>query len=291
MASPALEVDPPRHLLSAVENAYAAVRMVSGEEAESEQLATSTLVAATALRHAREAVIGFAEAAALLTVGNGLSVGDRDSRAAAIVAWTEAAAAARAAGEDWWEVCALANLTEWALREGDRETAVRHCDELSRIEGGRPNVIMNIDLLRAEIAWIDGNVDHARAQVTSVLEHQLQGTLFALHENGLLLAARIVDGDGRPDDAALLITSAIKRETDFGLGLPASWNEPGNAFAARLADELGHDRFTAAESRGRQLSLDETIAHAIELLKADAAAFRQTGRRLTSTGRIVTIGT
>ena len=39
---------------------------------------------------------------------------------------------------------------------------------------------MNIDLLRAEIAWIDGNVDHARAQVTSVLEHQLQGTLFAL---------------------------------------------------------------------------------------------------------------
>ena len=91
-----------------------------------------------------------------------------------------------------------------------------------------------------------------------------------MHENGLLLAARIVDGDGRPDDAALLITAAIAREADFGLALPASWNEPGNAFAARLADELGPDRFAAAESRGRQLSLDETIAHAIALLKGEA---------------------
>jgi predicted ATPase/class 3 adenylate cyclase len=265
----ALELGPPRHLLSAVENAYAAVRMVSGEEAESEQLATSMQLAATALRHAHESGDGRAEAAALLTVGNGLSVGDRDARAAAIAAWTEAAAAAHAAGEDWWEVCALANLTEWALRAGDREKAVRHCDELLRIEGGRPNVMMNIDLLRAEIAWIDGNVDDARARVTNMLEQQLQGTLFALHENGLLLAARIIDGDGRPEDAALVITAAIVRETDFGLALPASWNEPARAFTAGLANDLGRDRFTAAESRGRHLSLDETIAYAIDVLKSD----------------------
>ena len=50
----ALELGPPRHLLSPVENAYAAVRMVSGEEAESAELAASTQLAATALRHARE---------------------------------------------------------------------------------------------------------------------------------------------------------------------------------------------------------------------------------------------
>ncbi len=150
---------------------------------------------------------------------------------------------------------------------GDREKAVRHCDDLSRIEGGRPNVLMNIDLLRAEIAWIDGNVHDARARVTNMLEQQLQGTLFALHENGLLLAARIIDGDGRPEDAALVITAAIVRETEFGLTLPASWNEPANAFAARLANDLGPDRFIAAESRGRHLSLDETIAYAIAHLK------------------------
>ena len=225
----------------------------------------STQLATSALRHARESGDGRAEAAALITLGNGLSNGDRDSRAAGIAAWTEGAVTAHAAGEDWWEVCALANLTEWALRDGDREEAIRLCDELLRIEGGRPNVIMNIDLLRAEIAWVDGDIEHARARVRTCSEQQ-RGTLFALHENGLLLAARIVDGDGRPDGAALLIAAAIAREADFGLALPASWNAPATAFAARLANDLGPDRFAAAESRGRQLSMDETIACAIELL-------------------------
>jgi hypothetical protein len=240
--------------------------MVSGEEAPSAELAASTQLAAAALRHAREIGDRRAESAALITLGNGLSTGSADARATGIAAWTDAASAARAVREDWWEACALANLAEWALRVGDREEAVRLCDELARLEGGRPNVIINIDLLRAEIAWIDGDVDSAREQVLRVLEQQQQGSLFSLHENGLLLAARIVAGKGRLEDAALLIAAATARAADFGLALPAAWNEPGIALAARLADDLGPDRFAAADVRGGQLSLDESIAHAIDLL-------------------------
>ena len=262
----ALELGPPRHLLSPVENAYAAVLMVSGEQAASAELAASTRLAAAALRHAREIRDRRAESAALITLGNGLSSGGPAARTAGFAAWTDGASAARAAGEDWWEACALANLAEWALRLGDRKEAVRLCDELSRLEGGRPSVIMNTDLLRAEIAWIDGDVGHARTQVLRVLDEQLQGTLFALHENGLLLATRIVAGDGRPEDAALLLAAATARAADFGLALPAAWNEPSTALAARLASELGPDRFAAAEARGRQLSLDEAISNAIDLL-------------------------
>ena len=204
----------------------------------------------------------------MITLGNGLSTGDANAREAGSTAWTAGAAAARAAGEDWWEACALANLAEWALRRDDREEAVRLCDELSRLEGGRPNVIMNTDLLRAEIAWIDGDVGHARTKVLRVLVEQRQGTVFALHENGLLLATRIVAGDGRAEDAALLLAAAMAREADFGLALPPAWNEPSSALAARLASELGPERFAAAEARGRQLSLDETISYAIDLLSA-----------------------
>ncbi len=69
----ALELGPPRHLLSPVENAYAAVLMVSGEEAESAELAASTQLASAALRHAREIGDVRAEFAALITLGNGLS--------------------------------------------------------------------------------------------------------------------------------------------------------------------------------------------------------------------------
>ena len=262
----ALELGPPRHLLSPVENAYAAVLMVSGEEAESAELAASTQLASAALRHAREIGDVRAEFAALITLGNGLLAGGPDAQAAAIAAWTDGASAARAAREDWWEVCALANLTERALELGDRDEAVRLCDEVSRIEAGRPNVIMNLDLLRAEIAWIDGHTDHAREQVRRVLELQQRGALFALHENGLFLAARIVAGHGRLEDAALLITAAMAREGDFGLALPAAWNEPNTALAARLANDLGSDRFAAIEAHGRQLSLDETMAYAIDVL-------------------------
>src|SRR4029077_13712403 len=105
----------------------------------------------------------------------------------------------------------------------------------------------------------------ARDQVRRVLELERRGTLFALHENGLLLAARIVAGQGCLEDAALLITAAMAREADFGLALPAAWNEPATALAAQLANDLGSDRFAEVEPRGRQLSLDETMAHAIEV--------------------------
>ncbi|MDP9257970.1 MAG: adenylate/guanylate cyclase domain-containing protein [Actinomycetota bacterium] len=268
----ALELGPPRHLLSPVENAYAAVLMVSGEQAASAELAASTQLAGAALRHAREIRDRRAESAALITLGNGLTSGGPDSRAAGFAAWTDGASAARAAGEDWWEACALANLAEWALRLGDREEAVRLCDELSRLEGGRPNVIINTDLLRADIAWIDGDVGHAREQVLRVLEQQQHGTLFAVRENGLVLAARIVAGEGRLEDAALLMAAATAREADFGLALPAAWNEPGNALAARIANDLGPDRSAAARVRGRQLSLGETITYAIELLSGERAS-------------------
>ena len=265
----ALELRPPQHLVSAVENACAAVVLVSGELGTSEALAASTDFAAAAARHAREIGDGRAESAALITLGNGLSTGSADERAAGIAAWTDAASAARAAGEDWWEACALANLAEWALRFGDREGAARLCDELTRLAGGTPNVIINIDLIRAEIALLDGDVDRARTQVLRVLEQQQYGTLFASAQHEVLLAARIVAADGGLDDAALLIVAATAREADLGLALPAAWNEPGDAFTARLAEELGPDRFAAAEVRGRLLSLDETITHAIGLLGRD----------------------
>jgi predicted ATPase/class 3 adenylate cyclase len=265
-----LELGPPRHLLSPVENAYAAVLMVSGEEAASAERATPMELASAAVRHAREIGDRRAEAAALITLGNGLtSDGGADLSVAVVAAWTDAASAARAAGEDWWEACALANLAGWALRMGDRDEAVRLCDQLARLEGGTPNVMLNVDLFRAEIAWIDGDVASARAQLVRALERQKHGMLFAFAHEWVALAARIVAGEGRPEDAALLIAAATAREADFGVAVPADWNEPGNALAARLANDLGPDRFAAAQARGRQLSLDETIAYAIALLTGD----------------------
>jgi predicted ATPase/class 3 adenylate cyclase len=261
----ALELGPPRRLLSQVENALAAVLHVSSAAVDASELTAANELAAAAVQHAREIGDRRAESAALITLGNGLTGSRADARASGFAAWTEAAAAARAAGEDWWEACALGNLAEWALELGDREEAARLCDDLTRLEGGTPNVIITVDLLRAEIAWADGDADRARGQVVRVLERQ-RGMPFASGYHEVQLAARIVAGDGRPDDAALLMVAATAREADLGLAPPVAWNEPGHEFTAALAAQLGPDRFAAAEARGRLLSPDETLAHAIELL-------------------------
>ena len=198
----------------------------SSAAVDSSELTAANQLAAAAVQHAREIGDRRAEAAALITLGNGLAGGGDDARASGFAAWTEAAAAARAAGEDWWEACALGNLAEWALRLGDREEAARLCDDLTRLEGGAPNVIITVDLLRAQLALVEGDAVRARREVVRVLERQ-RGMLFAAGYDEVELAARIVAGDGRLDDAALLMVAATAREADLGLTPPVAWNEPG----------------------------------------------------------------
>ena len=267
-----LDLSPPQHLLSPVESAYAAVLMVCGEEATSGEFAASTRLAQAALRHAREIGDHRAECAALITLGNCVTDSGPDAHAARVDLWTEAASAARAAGEDFWEAIALANLAEWAVRLGDREEAVKLCHELERLQGGTPSVMINIEPLRAEIAWIDGDVDLAREHLTRILEQWQHGKRDLSMYEWVALTGRIVAGDGRPEEAVLLIGAAAAREADFGLAVPEAWNEQANTLASQLAKDLGPERFAAAEARGRQLSLDETIAYAIQLLSGNRRA-------------------
>jgi predicted ATPase/class 3 adenylate cyclase len=260
----ALEMGPPAQLLSAVENGYAAVLLVSGD------VDAATELAIAALEHARESGDARAEAAALVTLGNGLSATPA-THEAALAAWTHATSAARAAASDWWEACAVANLAEAAFRRDDCEEAIRLCDELARLDTGGPSVIIDFALFGAEIAWMKGDVERAREQLVRALEQERR-TLFTDAYDELSLAARIVSGHGLFEDGALLIAAATARHADLGLRTPASWHELGTTLSARLTAELGPDRFAAAAARGRLLSLDEAIAHAIELLERDDLA-------------------
>jgi hypothetical protein len=208
----------------------------------------------------------------LITLGNCVAGSGPDARAARVDVWREGASAARAAGDDFWEAIALTNLADWALRVGDRDEAVRLCHELERLEGGTRNVIINIEPLRAEIAWIDGDVDLAREHLVRILELRQHWERDLAIREWVALTARIVAGDGRPEDAVLLIAAAAAREADFGLAVPEAWNEQANTLASQLANDLGPERFAAAEARGRQLSLDDTVAYAIELLSGDRRA-------------------
>jgi predicted ATPase/class 3 adenylate cyclase len=257
----ALELGPPRHLLSTLENAYAAVLLVSGENGAAAELA------ARAVQHARELTDGRAECAGLITLAIGLT-GDDPQRAAD--AFRTAAAAARTVGDDWWEALALANLAELTLRLGDREEAVRVYDELARLDGGRSSTIIDIDLFRAEICWIDGDLVRAHAALVRALEVRRRTLLHAAYDE-VELAARMLASEGRGEDAAALLAAVGARHDELGLRVPPSWHESGSALEARLADELGGDAFASASARGRMLTLDETIALAIELLTAPPA--------------------
>jgi hypothetical protein len=167
----ALALGPPGHLLSRVENAYSAVLLVSGEEAASGEFA------AAARLHAREIGDGLAESAALITLGNGL-MGGADGDVAAVAAWTEAASIAHMAGAHWWEACAIGNLATVALARDDQDEAVRLCESLERL-GATSNAIVESQLIRAEVAWLDGDVDRARAQLVLALERQRKTLLSA----------------------------------------------------------------------------------------------------------------
>ena len=100
-----MELSPPRRLLSAIENGYSAVLLVSGDQGAAVALATE------AVEHARESGDARAEAAALISLGNALTA-TADTDDAVVATWNGAVEAARAVGADWWEACALANLAE-----------------------------------------------------------------------------------------------------------------------------------------------------------------------------------
>jgi tetratricopeptide (TPR) repeat protein len=219
------------------------------------------------VQHARELTDGRAECAGLITLAIGLT-GDDPQRAAD--AFRTAAAAARTVGDDWWEALALANLAELTLRLGDREEAVRVYDELARLDGGRSSTIIDIDLFRAEICWIDGDLVRAHAALVRALEVRRRTLLHAAYDE-VELAARMLASEGRGEDAAALLAAVGARHDELGLRVPPSWHESGSALEARLADELGGDAFASASARGRMLTLDETIALAIELLTAPPA--------------------
>jgi predicted ATPase/class 3 adenylate cyclase len=255
----ALRLGPPRHLLSQVENAYSAVLMVSGEAAAGDEFA------AAALRHAREIGDVLAEAAALITVGNGLTDG-AEGDLAAVAVWTDAASTAHAAGAPWWEACALMNLATYALGRGDQDEALRLCDSLERL-GATSNVILDSQLIRAEVAWRAGDVDRARAQLVRALELQRRTLVSAAYDE-VVLAARIAAGEDRLEEAAVLVTAAAARHAELGLLPPVDWHRQGEELSVRLASALGPERFAAAEARGRLLSQDDTIAQAIALMSA-----------------------
>jgi hypothetical protein len=104
-----------------------------------------------------------------------------------------------------------------------------------------------------------------RAQLVPALERQRR-TLLSAAYNEVILAAQIVAGEGRLEDAAVLAAAAIARHAELGLLLPADWHREGHALRARLESALGRERFAAAEARGRALSQDETVLLAIALM-------------------------
>ena len=255
----ALTLGPPRQLRSPIENACSALLLVSGDAHPARALAEAAVV------HAREAGDCRAEAAALITLGNDRMT-EADGTPAGVAAWQEAVAAARVAGAPWWEACALANIVEWALGAGHIEEAVSACAELTRLEGGTRNVIISVEVFRAEIAWIQGDRAFARECLVSALRRQ-RATLFASAYDELVLASRMMADEGRVAEAAALNSAATARRDDLGFSLPDAWELRAHALTVRLADELGPDNFEAAAAHGRGLSLDDTIDLAIELLE------------------------
>ena len=254
----ALALGPPRRLRSQVENARAALLLVSG------QAAASTELAATAVEHAREIADGIAEAAALITLGNGLT-GTAEQGGAAKAAWTEAAAVARATGADWWVACAITNLAVVALNYGDHEEAARQCAELERL-GATSNAILDLPILSAEVSLLEGDLERARAHLLRAMERRPSAMVMAAYGE-VTLAARIVAGDGRLEDAAVLLAATAARHAELGFQFPADWLRADKDLGTQLAETLAPERLAAASARGRLLSHDETIALAIALMR------------------------
>jgi non-specific serine/threonine protein kinase len=251
---------PPRHVVSAHLAAAWLAHAVGDDDGVVEQ-AGEALALARSIDH--RASIG----KALLLLG----VAAEANPARAQRTLTEAVALFRELDDRAWLPVALGNLGIVALLRGDRGGAMPLFEEqlaLERARGYVRGVARSLadvgDLARAE-----GDVRRALAAHQEALrlfhtEGDRTYTIVCLLEIGICLA-------GEPERAARLFGAVAALREQTGLAVQHVLKEPYERVFSRVRDELGEERFAAAWTAGRALTLAQAVAAALALPEAPAA--------------------